>query len=163
MEAQETPRWLTREEWDVVKEALDVLGERWTGAAMASAIQWKLRQQTVARINVDAPRIQQVTQITSLDDIRHFFPEAYDATLNWLFLSTSGVHGHYLTLDHIEQAGFEATEDYLPTVTVLAVQPRLVRAYCGTVLITPDDMPWLRERVRRTIEGVIKSQAGNQP
>ena len=81
-----------------------------------------------------------------------------DWTLNWLFLSSSGVHGSYETLDEAAEYLAEGEDS---SITVLLVQPRRVQVYYGHVPVRADDIPWLREMVRKTLAGVAKSQEGN--
>jgi hypothetical protein len=88
--------------------------------------------------------------------LRAIFDDTTDYTMNWLFLSTSGVHGSYTTLDDVEVA-----EDGTFRITALVVKPRIVQAVYGTITAHVDDIPWLREVVRKTLEGVELSQAGN--
>jgi hypothetical protein len=92
--------------------------------------------------------------IESMDDLRAMFPTGEADELNWCFLSTSGVHGSYATLDDVERTG--AME-----ITVLVCAPRMVRMNYGNVMVTPDDVPWLRNLARSTVEAVARSQGGN--
>lgn len=108
-----------------------------------------------------------VVAIDSMADVREIMGGGANA-LNWLFLSTSGVHGSYSTLDDcfFDPADCPDPEGYDPgavndTITVLIVQPRMVRSYYGDITIGPDDVPWLREQVRLTLAAVAKSQSGN--
>lgn len=88
-----------------------------------------------------------------------------DFTLNGLFLSTSGLHGTYLSIDDLERYWEDADEIGEPPhhLTVLVVQPRVCRLYFGMVDVAREDLPWLRETVGRTLAGVIASQHGNLP
>ncbi len=92
-----------------------------------------------------------------------------DFTLNWCFCSTSGVHGSYSTLDD-EQSYFDdpvkfvkenGDEPYEPSITITIVKPRVVQIGSGSPYITEEDIPYLRELVRRTLTGVKRSQKGN--
>ena len=94
--------------------------------------------------------------IETIDELRPLFPDKTDYTMNWLFLSTSGVHGSYATL-----SDREAEDEWPASITVLAVQPRTVRSRYGTIPITKEDVPWLRDRVTKTLAGIAESQAGN--
>lgn len=107
----------------------------------------------------------EIKKLASMDDLRESFPDdRTDYALNWLFCSTSGVHGSYTTLDDIE-ASFDLPEDHddyvPPHLTVLVVQPRLVVVRYGDIEITREDVPWLRDVVARTLVGVRESQEGN--
>lgn len=95
-----------------------------------------------------------VTEIRSMQELRGMFPDGQADALNWLFLSTSGIHGSYGTLD-----GW--TPD-APWITVLVLAPRMVRARYGEIEITAEDIPWLRRVVETTITEVAKSQEGNR-
>jgi len=86
--------------------------------------------------------------------------------MNWLFLSTSGIHGTYCSLDDIESPGYLEDlddEEGPPKITLLIVMPRLVRTYFGDIEIEPEDIPFLRARVKETLEAVASSQGGNIP
>jgi hypothetical protein len=96
-----------------------------------------------------------VSEIESLDELRELFPTGEADALNWLVLSTSGIHGTYETLDDVERTG--AME-----VTVLAIAPRMVRMRYGNVMVTPDDVPWLRRLVNSTLDAIDVSQDGNK-
>lgn len=98
--------------------------------------------------------------VHSIDDLRAMFPTGQADEMNWCFLSTSGVHGSYTTLDDIERGpdedGYEDNH-----VTVLVVAPRMVRCNYGHIEIRAEDIPWLRRLVASTLEAVAKSQRGN--
>ncbi|MDB4278016.1 hypothetical protein N9917_00140 [Deltaproteobacteria bacterium] len=128
-------------------------------------------------------------KIEGLATLRAVFDDDVDYGANWLFLSTSGVHGSYTTLDEISrdaqrldngncwdvdhevdcECGAEWDDDNHPYVhpdgsfriTALMVKPRVVQAAYGTVWATVADIPWLREVVRKTLEGVKQSQSEN--
>lgn len=98
--------------------------------------------------------------IQTIDDLRAMFPSGEADELNWCFLSTSGVHGSYTSLDDIaagpDEDGYE--DNY---VTVLVVAPRMIRCNYGHIEISVHDIPWLRRLVSSTLEAVAKSQRGN--
>lgn len=96
--------------------------------------------------------------------------------INWVFLSTSGVHGSYMSLDEAEllwtdparyrsEHGYEAGEE-LPVeqdITVLIVLPRMVTtAYGNAIVRSLDDVSLLRKRVEQTMAGIALLQAGNR-
>ena len=98
--------------------------------------------------------------IRSIADMKDYFPDGKATPLNWCFLSTSGVHGSYATLDGIHEP--EEGEKPFRHITVLIVQPRLVVMNYGNIDVENDeDEQWLRGLVRSTIEAVKKSQEGN--
>jgi hypothetical protein len=99
--------------------------------------------------------------IRSMADLRAQFPTGEADELNWCFLSTSGVHGTYTTLDRIEGPPEEDGYVYPHEITVLVVAPRMVRMNCGHIKIEPEDIPWLRRLVSSTLEAVARSQKGN--
>jgi hypothetical protein len=106
----------------------------------------------------------EIGHVESMAELREMFVEATNYELNWLFCSTSGVHGTRTTLDEIERA-FDLPSDHdeyvEPDITVLVVQPRLVVLRYGHVWITREDVPWLREVVAKSLAGVLASQEGN--
>ena len=79
-------------------------------------------------------------------------------TMNWLFLSTSGTHGSYGTLDDAE----EESEDPF-YITALVVQPRIMNLHYGNGLFYKKEISWLRSVVKKTLGGVQLSQQGNIP
>ena len=106
-----------------------------------------------------------VIPLESFEQVREHFSPTTDYTLNWLILSTSGVHGTYTTLDEIEDCdGLDEYGDTCPTdVTVLIVCPRLVVMKYGHFEVTEDDIRWLRDQVAKTLDGITRSQYGNLP
>jgi len=138
----------------------------------------------------------QLPEETGIETLRAIFnaPESgpVDYTMNWLFLSTSGVHGTYTTLDAIEEDAarlFSLSDCWNPDhqatctcgapedddnhcyvrpdgrfrITVLVVKPRIVQTTYGTIFAHVDDIPWMRKAVEGTVAGVATSQMGNIP
>jgi hypothetical protein len=111
-----------------------------------------------------------IWRFDSIDDVRAQFPDDVDYTLNWLFVGTSGVHGSYAALDDVMDAlttppdpsDDDEDGDDPPTVTLLIVQPRLVKTMYGDVPVTPADIAWLRTVVAGTTEGIEESQGGSR-
>ena len=101
----------------------------------------------------------EVSKLEGMGDIRHVFNDNTDYTLNWLFLSTSGIHGSYVTLDELAK---EQDSEYR-SITAVIVQPRLVVIHYGDITIEPEDFPYLRNVVSQTIKGIRESQLGNLP
>ncbi len=103
-----------------------------------------------------------VWEVESVEEVYRLFPGDAADEMNWLFLSTSGVHGSYTTLDELV---FEHEDpgQVCADVTVLVVQPRLARIAYGNVEVTPEDVPRLRKIVDSTLAAVRGSQAGNLP
>jgi hypothetical protein len=103
---------------------------------------------------------------TVKEALRPIFGEGTDYTLNWLFLSTSGVHGTYTTLD--KNLAWDERQNVIPhpwprEVTCLVVHPRTCTLRWGELQYDEDDETWLREVVGKTLAGVAESQAGNLP
>jgi hypothetical protein len=103
-----------------------------------------------------------VRRINSIADVHAIFDrDNLDYTLNWLFIGTSGVHGSYASLtdwgaDPIDEETGEATK-----LTILIVKPRTCQLLYGEVPIEAQHIPWLRQVVNRTIEGIVESQQGS--
>lgn len=93
-----------------------------------------------------------ISLATTAKDFIDMFPEGANY-LNWLFLSTSGIHGSYKTLD-------EWTPES-PEITMVAVCPRILHMTFGDVEVSEDQIPILRRLVRETLEAVAQSQEGN--
>lgn len=96
--------------------------------------------------------------LDGMDHVRKLFPNGNADSLNWLFLSTSGVNGTFNTLDYIERH-WSDDSNY---VTALVLFPRLCVMYYGEIAITESDIPYLRNLVDSTIANVIESQEGNR-
>lgn len=112
----------------------------------------------------------------AMDIIRQLEPN----DINWIFLSTSGVHGTYCTLDDVEDRLWNLSDEELrkvdyaeddedwkrPTeddITVLIVLPRMVTTMYGTAIIrTREDVALLRKRVEQTFKGIERLQKGNR-
>jgi len=86
------------------------------------------------------------------------FPTGEADEMNWCFLSTSGIHGTYRTLDDIEAPD---SDDSPSRITVLVVAPRMVRCGYGDIEVAGEDVPWLRRLVESTLSAVAESQRGN--
>jgi hypothetical protein len=97
-----------------------------------------------------------VQQIHNIDTLKSIFPDGKADGMNWCFLSTSGVHGSYLTLKDLEE---------YPScvITVLVVKPRICQLLYGNFPISEEDRSWLKGLVASTIDAVIYSQVENLP
>lgn len=95
-----------------------------------------------------------IKPLFSMNDIRAIFPTGKANTENWLFLSTSGTNGTYITLDDIEKGKANG-------ITILIIQPRLVCMYQGHIEIEIEDIPYLRKLVSSTMKAIAVSQTGN--
>jgi hypothetical protein len=137
---------------------------------------WPLR--LVSSMNGEAGRHYTCNSIVgdAMEILRSFEPD----DINWVFLSTSGVHGSYCSLDAIERALWDATDDEARAddfatddpewtrdterdVTVLIVLPRMVTTCYGNATIrTREDVALLRRLTEQTIAGVMKLESGNR-
>lgn len=100
-----------------------------------------------------------VKDLESMEKIRAVFPEGKADSMNWLVLSTSGVHGSYTTLDELEAERGDPNHGQL--ITALIIQPRLCVLHAGEIVVEPDDVPYLRELVRSSLDAMRASQEGN--
>lgn len=65
---------------------------------------------------------------------------------NFILFSTSGVHGTYSTLEDIQKSWSDPRENQrMNSVTVLLVQPRLVSMTYGNIIVTPENIEFLKE------------------
>jgi len=107
-----------------------------------------------------------IQEIKSILDVRAVFAGETNFNLNWVFISTSGVHGSTTTLDELE-AAWDLQEDHNDFlghhITILIVHPRLVVMRYGEIEISREDIPWLRDLVAKTLDAVPLTQAGNLP
>lgn len=109
-------------------------------------------------------------KITTIEPLRTLFVDGAN-DLNWCFFGTSGVHGSFGALDDLfpeDYAGYRDPETGevdpdLDHITVLVVQPRIVRMYYGHIPVRRGDLPFLREIARGTMAGVALSQEGSWP
>lgn len=107
----------------------------------------------------------------------YFSPRGEDEILyemNWLFIGTSGIHGScFPCLDEIEEYWVwngkkwitkdeEKTGEY-PELTILIVCPNLCCLYYGgeIEIENPEQIERLKEICINSINGILKSQAGN--
>jgi hypothetical protein len=97
----------------------------------------------------------------TIESLRGYFPTGECNDLNFVLFSTSGVHGMYTTIEEIEESLTkygsdpefleEDLEDEVPddwhgtNLTVLIVQPRLCGLRYGTIDITLEDIPYLKQ------------------
>lgn len=104
--------------------------------------------------------VQEIDSELGMEWIRSLFGGKTDFTLNWLFLSVSGVSGSYTTLEDLEDSE-EHWEDGRASITACVVQPRMFRIYKGNIAIERGDIEFLTATVQATLDGVARSQEGN--
>lgn len=92
---------------------------------------------------------QEITRIRSMADLRAIFKTPEDVNeMNAVLFSTSGIHGHYLTIEQVEEALINQPEDEderEQTLTVLVLHPRCVTMRFGNIPVTLADIPYLKE------------------
>lgn len=99
-----------------------------------------------------------VDNLKDFSEIELIFADGPDE-MNWIFLSTSGVHGSYETLDDVEANWDSEGGNY---ITVLAIHPRMVWSRYGHIEIPKkSDIQWLRQMATESLEAVKSSQQGN--
>lgn len=109
-------------------------------------------------------------EINTLRELKEIYSS--NETLDkWLLLSTGGYHGTYLTLDDVEsilrgESQFSEAVNGKYWVTVLLVYPERgeaseIQVRYGDIPIEFDDIQWLREKVRDSLDKIQFSQEGN--
>ena len=82
----------------------------------------------------------------TMDALRQLFPDGEANELNFCLFSTSGVHGHYGTIEDAEQRVLRGNKDEPDDVTFLVVQPRIVCTRYGNCQPrTPEDFEFLKK------------------
>lgn len=101
------------------------------------------------------------------------FPDGNANPECFALFSTSGIHGTYLSLEEVaasierygDTASFpdgEEPDDWCPPrITVLVVEPRIVRLRCGEVVVFKEDLPWLRRLRLTSWAAVLQIGAGS--
>lgn len=99
---------------------------------------------------------QEITRLRTMADLRAIFPTPDDVNeMNIVLFSTSGIHGHYLTIEHAERTLIDPPEDEDErdaTLTVLVLHPRCVTMRFGTIPVTLADIPYLKALRQRSWE-----------
>lgn len=93
-----------------------------------------------------------IQQIKSIDDLKKIFPTPEANELNFCLFSTSGVHGHYGTIEDCEAE----PDEYSHEVTVLVVHPRTVTLVYGNVPVTKETAPYLKALRASSLDVVSK-------
>jgi hypothetical protein len=103
--------------------------------------------------------------IKKISDLKTIFPEGKADDLNWAFLSTSGIHGSYISLDDLEKDPDCAEcvdEEGNCTITVLVLHPRMCCIKFGEMKFNlKEDSAYLRGLVKSTVEEITKFADGN--
>lgn len=86
------------------------------------------------------PAYEVVRLTDGMDALRELFPDGEANDLNFVMFSTSGTHGSYSTIEEVA-ASLETDEP--EKLTVLVIQPRVVRMLYSSIEITADDVPFL--------------------
>ena len=121
----------------------------------------------------------QTHKITSMDDIRQLFDRGVAADLNWLFVDTGGVGSAGYSLERAEahirgeftaeeiadaaRFGEDLEERRHPTISVLALRPRLVALAWGEIPVTLDDIAFLRQLAEQTAAVIAELQGVRCP
>ena len=103
--------------------------------------------------------------LKTIEDLKTIFPDGKADDLNWVFLSTSGIHGSYITLDDLEKDSdcAECIDDEGNThITILVLHPRMCCIKFGEMKINlKNDSQYLRGLVKSTVEEITKFAEGN--
>lgn len=86
--------------------------------------------------------------------LRTLFRDGEANSMNFCLFSTSGTHGSYLT---IEDVAASLGTDEPEQLTVLVIQPRVVRMLYGDIDVEPSDIDFLkqlRESSKRAVAGI---------
>lgn len=106
-----------------------------------------------------------VWKLETLDDVKLIFPDGKANKINWLYASTSGVHGSYRTLDELEKEWDEVDEESKEPyrdITVQILMPRMVRVIYGEITLEKkEDIAWLRSLIKSSLDAMAESQKGN--
>ncbi len=108
----------------------------------------------------------QVIEISTIREVRKIFEGDYDPNLNWLFVGTSNLYGSKLNLDQIEEILADESDYSDPIngrymVTVMVIHPRLPVLKYGEVMVSDEDVEWMRVIVKKTLEAINASQERN--
>lgn len=123
-------------------------------------------------MTISMPNHYSIEKFCSIDDVHSLFTKDIDYYLNWCFTSTSGVHGHCLTIEQVKKWLLKKQELKLncfrpgncdeancpyseiccgDTITILIVQPRIVAMKYGNPIITIKDLELLRGYIKKTV------------
>lgn len=92
-----------------------------------------------------------------MEALRAYFPDGKCNEYNFVLFSTSGVHGTYTTIEDIEKAILHPDlerEGWIPELTFLIIQPRIVCMRYGTAKVGASDIPYLK-KLRKSSASVV--------
>lgn len=104
--------------------------------------------------------INKIKENEAMDFLKGLFPEGEANELNFCLFSTSGIHGHYCTIEDGEEQlsllqkddeeskekYYQQHEDGKPNVTFLVICPRIIRISYGNVPIeNKEDVEYLKK------------------
>lgn len=111
-----------------------------------------------------------------VEGLRKLFKDARADEMNFVLLSTSGVHGTYTTIEQIEESLMkygpdpeflkDENEDRIPDdwhgtrLTVTVYHPRIIGVGYGNVEVTLDDIAFLKELRQSSWDAVQKIGRG---
>lgn len=79
----------------------------------------------------------------AMDTLRSIFPDGEANDMNFVIFSTSGVHGHYGTIEDAEEG---KDDEGRASVTFLVIKPRIVQTLWGNCYPeTQDDFDFLKK------------------
>ena len=94
-----------------------------------------------------------VKKVAGLDAtvyLRNLFPTGEADELNFVFFSTSGIHGSYITIEEISEESLYPAE-----ITYLLIHPRTVAMVYGTLTLrNSSDVAWAK-KLRATSLAVV--------
>jgi hypothetical protein len=104
----------------------------------------------------------EISSFESMDTLKEVFPKGEANELNFVLFSTSGVHGHYGTIEDAEKTFLNYNIDdngdsYTPDVTFLIIHPRIVKMQYGNVEIkSKDDIVFLKKLRESSMKAIKK-------
>lgn len=99
-----------------------------------------------------------IREISSIVELKQIFPTGEADELNFCLFSTSGVHGHYTTIEEIEDSFDlpDGHEDKVDMLTVLVVHPRTVTMKYGNIHPVKEEIEYLKRLRKSSQEAVQK-------
>lgn len=106
-------------------------------------------------------------EIRSIQEVKELFPNKVASESRWLLCSTGGIHGSETTINDCEYIvrGEDKDIDPLPNgktyITVLIVEPKNCILRWGEIQVNLEDLSYLRNLIRSSIQKIGLSQGGN--